>query len=49
MPVALMLLNSKLRPTQITLLIVSLPILHLGALMSFALDEDLKADASAPR
>lgn len=49
MPVVLMLLNSKLLPIQIILLIVSLPILLVGALMSIALVKDLKANASAPR
>lgn len=47
MPVALMLLQGNLRPIQVILLIVSLPILFVGVVMSVALVKTLKAD-SAP-
>lgn len=43
-PVALMLLNSNLRPIQVILLVVSLPILLVGIVMSIALVKSLKAD-----
>ena len=46
MPVALMLMNSNLRPIQVILLIVSLPILLIGILMSVALVRTLRADLS---
>ena len=44
MPVALMLMNSNLRPIQVILLIVSLPILFVGIVMSVALVRSLRAD-----
>ena len=44
MPVALMLLEGNLRPIQVILLIVSLPILFVGIAMSVALVKALKAD-----
>ncbi|MGB5490813.1 MAG: BCCT family transporter [Woeseiaceae bacterium] len=44
MPVALMLMNSNLRPIQVILLVVSLPILFVGVLMSIALVKTLQAD-----
>jgi BCCT family betaine/carnitine transporter len=44
MPVALMLMNSNLRPIQVILLIVSLPILFVGVVMSVALVKTLRAD-----
>jgi BCCT family betaine/carnitine transporter len=44
MPVALMLLQGNLRPIQVILLIVSLPILFVGIAMSIALVRTLKAD-----
>ncbi len=47
MPVALMLLNSNLRPIQVILLVVSLPILLVGVVMSVALVRTLRADFSA--
>ena len=47
MPVALMLMNSNLRPIQVILLIVSLPILLIGVVMSVALVRTLRADLSA--
>jgi len=46
MPIALMLMNSNLRPIQVILLIVSLPILLIGILMSVALVRTLRADLS---
>jgi BCCT family betaine/carnitine transporter len=46
MPVALMLLNSNLRPIQVILLVVSLPILIVGVVMSIALVKTLRADFS---
>ena len=45
MPVALMLLQGNLRPIQVILLIVSLPILFVGVAMSVALVKQLKAEA----
>lgn len=42
MPVALMLMNSNLRPIQVILLVVSLPILLVGIVMSVALVKSLK-------
>ena len=47
MPVALMLLQGNLRPIQIILLIVSLPILFVGVAMSVALVKTLQADNAA--
>ncbi len=47
MPVALMLLNTNLRPIQVILLVVSLPILLVGVVMSVALVRTLKQDLSA--
>jgi len=44
MPIALMLLNSDLRPIQVILLVVSLPILFVGVLMTVALVKSLRAD-----
>ncbi len=44
MPVALMLLNSNLRPFQVILLIVSLPILVVGVFMTISLLKSLRAD-----
>jgi BCCT family betaine/carnitine transporter len=44
MPVALMLMNSNLRPIQVILLVVSLPILVVGVVMSVALVKSLRAD-----
>jgi BCCT family betaine/carnitine transporter len=44
MPVALMLLNSNLRPFQVILLVVSLPILFVGVAMSVSLVKTLRAD-----
>ncbi len=44
MPVALMLMNSNLRPIQVILLVVSLPILVVGVIMSVALVKTLQAD-----
>jgi len=44
MPVALMLLQGNLRPIQVILLIVSLPILLVGIVMSVALVRTLRAD-----
>jgi len=46
MPVALMLMNSNLRPIQVILLVVSLPILIVGVVMSIALVKSLRADSS---
>jgi len=46
MPVALMLMNSDLRPIQVILLVVSLPILVVGVVMSIALVKSLRADVS---
>ena len=43
MPVALMLLDAPLRPIQVVLLCVSLPILFVGVAMSYALVKTLKA------
>ena len=43
MPVALMLMDSNLRPIQVILLIVSLPILVVGVAMSISLVKSLKA------
>ncbi|MGB5257640.1 MAG: BCCT family transporter [Woeseiaceae bacterium] len=48
MPVALMLMNSNLRPIQVILLVVSLPILFVGVLMSIALLRSLRADLDTP-
>lgn len=42
MPVALMFLNSNLRPIQVVLLVVSLPILIVGVFMSIALVKSLR-------
>jgi BCCT family betaine/carnitine transporter len=44
MPVALMLMNGNLRPIQVILLVVSLPILFVGVVMSIALVKALGAD-----
>jgi BCCT family betaine/carnitine transporter len=44
MPVALMLMNGNLRPIQVILLVVSLPILLLGIVMSIALVKTLRSD-----
>jgi BCCT family betaine/carnitine transporter len=44
MPIALMLLNSNLRPFQVILLVVSLPILFVGIAMCVALVKTLRAD-----
>ena len=44
MPVALMLMNGNLRPIQVILLVVSLPILFVGVVMSIALVKALSAD-----
>ncbi|RZV35190.1 MAG: BCCT family transporter [Chromatiales bacterium] len=44
MPVALMLLEGNLRPIQVILLVVSLPILLVGIAMSVALVRTLRAD-----
>tara|TARA_R110000782_G_scaffold115155_1_gene205257 strand:- start:737 stop:2242 length:1506 start_codon:yes stop_codon:yes gene_type:complete len=44
MPVALMLLGGNLRPIQVILLVVSLPILFVGIVMSIALQRTLCAD-----
>jgi len=44
MPVALMLMNSNLRPIQVIVLVVSLPILFVGVLMSVALVKTLRED-----
>ena len=44
MPIALMLMNSNLRPIQVILLVVSLPILLVGILMSVSLVKSLRAD-----
>jgi choline-glycine betaine transporter len=44
MPVALMLLDGNLRPIQVILLVVSLPILLVGVVMSVALVKTLRAD-----
>ena len=46
MPAALMLMDSELRPIQVILLIVSLPILFVGIAMSVALVKTLKADCA---
>jgi len=45
MPVALMLLDTPLRPIQVVLLIVSLPILIVGVVMSVGLVKTLRADS----
>jgi choline-glycine betaine transporter len=45
MPVALMLLQGNLRPIQVILLVVSLPILVVGIVMSIALVKTLRADS----
>ncbi len=45
MPVALMLMNSNLRPIQVILLVVSLPILIVGVVMSVALVKSLQSGA----
>ena len=47
MPVALMLLQGNLRPIQVILLIVSLPILFVGVAMSVSLVKTLRADFAA--
>ncbi len=47
MPVALMLLEGNLRPIQVILLIVSLPILVVGIAMSVSLVKSLRADHPA--
>ena len=47
MPVALMLLQGNLRPIQVILLIVSLPILCVGMVMSVSLVRTLKADSAS--
>lgn len=44
MPVALMLMSSNLRPIQVIVLVVSLPILLVGVLMSVALVKTLRED-----
>ncbi len=44
MPIALMLMNGNLRPIQVILLVVSLPILFVGVVMSIALVKALGAD-----
>ena len=44
MPVALMLMNSNLRPIQVILLVVSLPIMVVGVVMSVALVKTLRHD-----
>ena len=44
MPVALMLMDAELRPIQVIVLIVSLPILLVGVVMSIALVKSLRAD-----
>ena len=44
MPVALMLLDAPLRPIQVILLVVSLPILVVGVVMSVGLVRSLNAD-----
>ena len=46
MPVALMLLEAPLRPIQVVLLIVSLPILIVGVMMSISLVKTLQSDYS---
>ncbi|MCP5090846.1 MAG: BCCT family transporter, partial [Gammaproteobacteria bacterium] len=46
MPVALMLMSSNLRPIQVIVLVVSLPILLVGVLMSVALVKTLREDWS---
>ena len=45
MPVALMLLDAPLRPIQVVLLIVSLPILFIGIAMSISLVKELRASS----
>jgi BCCT family betaine/carnitine transporter len=47
MPVALMLMDSILRPIQVILLVVSLPILFVGIVMAVALVKNLGADSVA--
>ncbi len=47
MPVALMLMNSNLRPIQVILLVVSLPILLVGVVMTVALVKTLRQDVRA--
>ena len=47
MPVALMLLEGNLRPIQVILLIVSLPILFVGIAMTVSLVKALRADHPA--
>jgi BCCT family betaine/carnitine transporter len=47
MPIALMLLQGNLRPIQVILLIVSLPILFVGIAMSVSLVRTLKADSAS--
>ena len=47
MPIALMLLQGNLRPIQVILLIVSLPILFVGVAMSVSLVRTLRADFAA--
>ena len=47
MPIALMLLQGNLRPIQVILLIVSLPILFVGVAMSVSLVKTLRADFAA--
>ena len=47
MPIALMLLQGNLRPIQVILLIVSLPILCVGMVMSVSLVRTLKADSAS--
>ena len=44
MPIALMLMDGNLRPIQVILLVVSLPILLVGVVMSIALVKSLKSD-----
>ncbi len=44
MPVALMLMDAELRPIQVILLVVSLPILLVGVAMSIALVKQLRKD-----
>lgn len=47
MPVALMLMNGNLRPIQVILLVVSLPILLVGVVMSVALVKSLREQEKA--
>jgi len=47
LPIALMLMNGNLRPIQVILLVVSLPLLFVGILMSVSLVKSLRADTAA--